>query len=111
MIAHIVLFRPKSSVSDADRRAMFDALGAAATGIPSVRRFYVGARVKHGRPYEHLMTADYPFAAVIEFDDLAGLQAYLNHPQHDRLGNLFYEFLESALVYDYDAESVGSAAP
>jgi hypothetical protein len=106
MLLHIVLFRPKASVSDADRAAMFDALHAAATGIPSVRRFQIGTRVKHGRPYEQMMTADYPFAAVAEFDDLAGLQTYLNHPQHERLGDLFYRLLEAALAYDYEVRSL-----
>ena len=102
MVLHIVLFRPKPSVSDSDRAAMFAALHAAATEVPTVRRFQVGNRVKHGRPYEQMMLEDYPFAAVVEFDDLAGLKAYLNHPQHERLGGLFYQLLEAALVYDYE---------
>ena len=48
------------------------------------------------------MEQSYPYAAVIEFDDLDGLQAYLNHPQHENLGALFYELLEAGLVYDYE---------
>jgi stress responsive alpha/beta barrel protein len=106
MVLHIVLFRPKPSVSDSDRAAMFEALHAAATGIPAVRRFHIGNRIKHGRPYEQLMTDDYPFAAVVEFEDLAGLKTYLNHPRHERLGELFYQLLEAALVYDYETGPV-----
>jgi len=83
---------------------MFDALSAAATNIPSVRRFHVGSRIRHGRPYEHLMEESYPFAAVIEFDDLAGLQAYLDHPRHEKLGALFYQLLDAGLVYDYEMD-------
>ena len=105
MVVHIVLFRPKAGISEADRQAMFDALATAATGIPSVRRFHVGTRVTHGRPYERLMRESYPFAAVIEFDDLAGLRAYLNHSQHEKLGTLFYGLLDAGLVYDYEMES------
>ena len=52
---------------------MFAALNAAAEEIPTVRRFHVGARVTHGATYEKLMPQDFPFAAVIEFDDLAAL--------------------------------------
>jgi hypothetical protein len=99
---HIVLFRPKPAVSDADRRAMFDALSAAATSIPSVRRFSIGKRSVHGAQYERIMREDYPYAAVVEFDNLAGLQEYLNHPQHVRLGALFYDLLDAGLVYDYE---------
>jgi stress responsive alpha/beta barrel protein len=97
-----VLFRPKPSVSEAERQAMFAALSAASTGIPTVRRFHIGNRITHGRPYEHLMKQSYPYAAVIEFDDLDGLKAYLNHPQHEKLGALFYELLDAGLVYDYE---------
>jgi hypothetical protein len=102
MVQHIVLFRPKPGVSDADRAAMFAALNSAAQEIPDVRRFHVGARVTHGAAYEKMMPHDFPFAAVIEFDDLAGLQAYLRHPAHERLGKLFYGLQEAALAYDYE---------
>jgi hypothetical protein len=105
VVCHIVLFRPKPDIADADRRAMFEALAAAATDIPSVRRFHIGGRIKHGRSYEHMMTESYPFAAVIEFNDLAGLQAYLDHPQHEKLGALFYQLLDAGLVYDYEMDS------
>ena len=105
MIFHIVLFRPRTGVSDPERRALLEALSTAATEIPSVRRFHVGTRVTHGRAYEQMMTQDFPYAAVVEFDDLAGLQAYLQHPQHEKLGALFYELLEVGLIYDYEASA------
>ena len=85
---------------------MFDALKAAATEIPSVRRFHIGARTTHGAAYESLMREDFPFAAIVEFDDLAGLQAYLRHPQHEKLGALFYQLQEIALAYDYEMTRV-----
>jgi hypothetical protein len=92
-------------VSDAERQAMFDALSAAATGIPTVRRFHIGNRITHGRPYEQLMDQNFPYAAVVEFDDLDGLKTYLNHPHHEKLGALFYQLLDGALVYDYEMRS------
>ena len=102
MIVHVVLFRPKPDVSDAQRHEMFDALRAASNGIPSVRRFQVGRRVTHGAGYERLMTEDFPYSAIIEFDDRAALDAYLRHPGHDMLGKAFYTLLDAALVYDYE---------
>ena len=101
MIVHVVLFRPKSSVSPADRQAMFDALTTAATGITSVRRFHIGERITFGRGYEQMMREDYPYAAIVEFDDCEGLKAYLDHPLHERLGELFYRLMDASLVYDY----------
>jgi hypothetical protein len=101
MIVHVVLFRPRPGVTDLNKQAMLNALRDASEGIPSVRRFHIGMRVKHGPQYEQAMTEDYPYAAIIEFDDLVGLQAYLKHPNHQRLGELFYELLDAGLAYDY----------
>ena len=106
MIVHVVLFRPKADISESDRTAMFTALASAARAIPTVRHFRIGDRVTHGAAYESMMGQDFPFAAIIEFDDLTGLQAYLQHPQHTSLGQLFYRLQEAALVYDYDVRSV-----
>ena len=102
MVLHVVLFRPRKDVVDADRQAMFAAMQTAAREISEVRMFYVGRRVTHGANYEQLMTDDYPFAAVIGFDDLDGLRAYLAHPKHEQLGALFYRLQEAALAFDYD---------
>jgi hypothetical protein len=44
--------------------------------------------------------ADY--VAMIDFDDLEGLQSYLKHPAHVALGERFGESLTSALVYDFE---------
>jgi hypothetical protein len=33
---------------------------------------------------------------------VAGLQAYLDHPAHAELGDLFYTSNTAALAYDYD---------
>jgi hypothetical protein len=102
MLVHVVLFRPKPDVSETDRNGMLASLAVAATEIPSVRRFHIGRRVLHGAAYERMMAHDYPFVAIVEFDDLAGLQAYLQHPKHQKLGELFYQLQDSALVYDYE---------
>jgi len=106
MLLHVVLFRPKLGISETDRTAMFAALNEAAREIPTVRRFRIGSRVTHGAAYETVMTEDFPFAAIIEFDDLAGLQAYLRHPKHEALGRLFYQLQAAALAYDYEAQAL-----
>jgi hypothetical protein len=55
------------------------------------------------------MPEDFSYAAIIEFDDLAAVQAYLNHPVHEPMGALLWKTTEATLVYDYeltDAEKV-----
>ena len=102
MIVHLVMFRPRRDLDAAGQQGLADALTAAIQQIPSVRRARVGRRVTHGRPYEQLMRDDYTHVAMLEFDDLAGLKGYLEHPVHERLGNRFFEAFEQALMYDYD---------
>ena len=102
MIAHVILFSPKSDLPPAARRDLLASLGAAVGGIPSIRRFRVGRRLKHGLPgYEQMMRDDYEFAAVIEFDDVDGLKAYLAHPSHAAIGQHFTASASKALAYDY----------
>ena len=107
MVVHVVLFRPKNDLPETDRRDMFGALNVAASEIPSVRRFYVGQRDTHGAAYEPLMPQDFPYAAIVEFDDLEGLRAYLQHPKHRQLGDLFYRLQDAALVYDFEENAGG----
>ena len=102
MIAHVVLFKPRADLSLDARSQLAASFETALTDIPSIRRARVGRRITHGRGYEGLMTVDYQFAAVLEFDDEAGLKAYLEHPAHQRLGSKFFEAFEQALIYDFD---------
>jgi hypothetical protein len=110
MIAHVVLFKPRADLSPDARRQLAASFEAALKQIPSIRRARVGKRLLHGRGYEALMTVDYEYAAVIEFDDEAGLKAYLEHPAHEQLGSQFFEMFEQALMYDFELTE-GTAAP
>jgi hypothetical protein len=101
MVAHVVLFKPRPGLDDGARQRLVAAFQESLREIPSIRRAHVGRRVMHGRPYEQLMTVDYQYAAILEFDDADGLKAYLAHPVHDALGARFFEAFEVALMYDY----------
>ena len=102
MIAHVVLFRPRTNLSVHARQTLAASFEAALTQIPSIRRARVGRRIAVGRGYEALMRVDYAYAAVIEFDDRAGLMAYLEHPVHQRLASQFFDAFEEALMYDFE---------
>ena len=106
MTLHVVLFTPRTELTDAERRAFGQTLEHALTTIPSVRGYRVGRRVRTGAAYDQL-PGDFDYCAVIEFADLAGLQAYLRHPAHTELGRLFYVTSRAAFAADYDA--VGEA--
>ncbi len=101
MIAHIVLFRPKSDLSAADRQALIDAFRRAMREIPDVRGVRVGRRITIGAGYEQSAPLG-DFLIVIDFDDIAGLQAYLRHPAHEELGARFNQAFDSGVVYDFE---------
>jgi hypothetical protein len=102
MVSHIVLFRPKPSLQPEARQRLVAAFAAALRGIPHLPHARVGRRVTHGRPDEQLMRASYEYAAVLDFADVDGLKAYLEHPAHEALGAALFECVEDVLIYDYE---------
>jgi len=86
MVAHVVLFTPKPGLDAGARQRLAESFQRALREIPTIRRAHIGRRVTHGRLYEQLMTVDYQYAAILEFDSLADLTAYLEHETHDALG-------------------------
>jgi hypothetical protein len=102
MMLHVVLFRPRPGLATDARRELAQAFADAIDRIGSIKRARIGRRRTHGRAYEQLMRENYTHAAVLEFDDLEGLKAYLEHPAHTELGSRFFECFEQALMYDFD---------
>jgi hypothetical protein len=108
MLFHIVLFSPRPDLTAADHASLVEALESALQRIPSIRKFNVGRRVTHGAAYERLMPVPLDYAAVIEFDDLAGLEEYLEHPAHQALGARFMASLETSAIFDYQMQDGGA---
>ena len=102
MIAHVVLFRLKPGLGAEARDGLAAALARAAQEIPSIRQVRLGSRITVGRSYEQLMTADFPFAAILEFDNDTALKAYLDHPAHEELAQRFFACFEQSLIYDFE---------
>ena len=102
MIAHVVLFQPRASLSSAERREAMATLARTAAEVPEIRRFRIGRRVRHGLPgYEQMMAPDYEFALILEFDTIGALTQYLQAPAHAALSHLFATATAAALAYDY----------
>jgi hypothetical protein len=111
MIAHVILFQPRANMTAEERKAVFAALSGAAHAIPSVRSCRIGRRIKHGLPgYEQAMSRNFEYAAILEFDDIAGLREYLTHSAHESVGRFFTTAAEAALAYDYELGDIADAA-
>ena len=105
MMTHLVLMQPRSDLTAADRRTFIAAFERALREIPSVRSARIGRRVKLGASYEGAADA-FDCVAMIEFDDVPGLQSYLQHPAHEPLGELFGRLLSSAMVFDFEVGGI-----
>jgi hypothetical protein len=106
VILHIVLYRPRPGLDDAAKRGFIEALVSTRAAVPSIRNFWVGRRLENGPSYRISGFPEFPFAAVIAFDDGAGLLAYLQHPLHDAVSRHFNGAAESAFIYDFEAADV-----
>ena len=104
MVAHVVLFTPKATLSAAERASFVDVLEAAFTGIPGIARIRVGRHLGSDRPYEEL-GPQHEFVAILEFASHDALREYLEHPAHAALAEAFYLSLDHALVSDFEIAS------
>ncbi|HYB97083.1 MAG TPA: Dabb family protein [Vicinamibacterales bacterium] len=103
MIVHVVLFRPKPTLTADEREALVAALGHAIVGIPSIRRARIGRRIRLNRPgYETAMVEHYEYSAILEFDSEPDLRAYLEHPSHVELGRRLFASADGVLAYDFE---------
>jgi hypothetical protein len=106
MTSHVVLMKPRPDLSAADRQELIAAFEHAIREVPTIRGVRIGRRTLHGAGYESLSTESGDYLVAIDFDDLAGLQAYLQHPAHDALGVRFNLSIGSALVYDFEVGGI-----
>jgi hypothetical protein len=111
VISHVVLFRPKPDLSRADQDALLAAFTHAIEDIPDVRAVRSGHRIRHGAGYEQPAADFADVLVIIDFDDLAGLQAYLRHPAHVELGARFNQSLASGVVLDFEVGNGLDAMP
>jgi hypothetical protein len=106
VIWHLVLLKARDGLGTEDRQALIGAFEKAVREIPTVRDVRIGRRIVHGAGYEATSPDVADFMVSIAFDDLPGLQTYLNHPAHKELGRLFSESVGSAPVYDFAVEGI-----
>ncbi len=108
MVSHVVLMKPRPDLSATDRERLIAAFERAVREIPAVRTVRVGRRIVHGAGYEVRMPDVADYLVTIDFDDAAGLAAYLRHPAHEDLGARFNDSLAGALVYDFEEAELAS---
>jgi hypothetical protein len=107
VIAHVVLFTPKASLSPDQRRSLVSDLERACRDIPQIRRARIGRRRALGYAYDTAGPWHFEFVAVLEFESREELHAYLQHPSHAALGRWFHEGAELAIAHDFEMVEAG----
>lgn len=101
MVTHLVFFWVKPEVENA-RERLFEAARNYLVPIEVVRNFRYGASIPSTRP---VVDTTYTMAIAMDFDSLADLDVYQNHPNHVAfLGDIVKPLVERVQVYDFSAE-------
>jgi len=109
VISHLVLFTPKRDLSADDSRLFAQSIVETFRQVGSLDRATVGRAVDIDAGYKrNFGDKTYEFAAVLEFQDRAGLLSYLNHPLHKELGALFWRHCASTVIVEIEAADARS---
>ncbi len=97
MITHIVCWKYKPEISAEQRSNHIAKLRALPDVIPDIVSFSVGADVLHlDRSFDTGLVAVYP--------DMAALDAYTVHAEHQKVAALGKEIAEKAVSVDFESE-------
>lgn len=104
-LQHIVLFSFPTDLSDGDDREMREQVASWATEIATMGRLRFGTDLTGAR------TRGYQYLLYTEFADVAALQAYRDHPVHQRFLAWITERDCTPLAFDYALDSTTVLVP
>jgi len=97
MIRHVVLFQWKPGTSEAQIAGMFRELAGLKGKIPGLQQF-------EGGPYSSPegLNKLWSHAFIMTFDSAASRDAYLPHPEHERVKALIQPHLANVIAFDFE---------
>ncbi len=98
MLVHSVYFWLKKDLSQADRDAFLEGLGALSE-INVVRSFAAGMPASTDRP---VVEKSYDFALLVLLDDMEAHDVYQESALHQEFLGNFSTFWEKVVVYDFE---------
>lgn len=98
MIDHIVLLRWKAGAADAAKGEVAAGLAGLAATLPGIVRYAGGAQASpEGKGH------DFDWGFVMTFTDAAARDAYLPHPEHQRVvAEVLAPVAQDVLVFDIE---------
>ena len=100
MVKHIVLFKLKEEMSEADKLSVMSQFKEAIEALPAkisvIRSIEVGLNINPNEAWN--------IALYSEFDSLDDVKVYATHPEHVAAGKLLADAKESRSCVDYECE-------
>ena len=106
MILHLVLVQFASGVEESQVAEFIERIKAHNRRIPQVQSMEIGHHLERDEelnelPYGALVSKDYPYCFLLRFNSAEALATYLNHPDHEQLGEEFLGIVEKIRVLDF----------
>lgn len=100
MVKHIVLFKLKDEVPEAEKLAVMTEFKEAIEMLPAkisvIRKIEVGLNINPGESWH--------IALYSEFDNLEDVKFYATHPEHVAAGKIIAQAKESRSCVDYEVD-------
>jgi len=101
MIRHIVFFKFKPEVSDADRELVFNLIRTAAAKISEAKHFSIGKQLVPSQEwYKERLATDFTWGLSADFDTEDDLYTYQKHPAHMETLQELAKRISERKVYD-----------
>jgi hypothetical protein len=95
MLTHVVLFKFKTETSGEDIQRLAEGLGNLPHVIEEIREFRFGKDIIHSE-------RSYDFGLISSFDDLAAMQRYQIHPEHQKVLAHVKTITSSVVAVDFN---------
>lgn len=101
MIRHIVFFKLKPEVTDADRDWLFNLIRTAVAKLPQAKNFSIGKQLVPAEEwYKERLATDFTWGLSADFDTEADLYTYQKHPLHVETVQELAKRINERKVYD-----------
>ena len=95
-IVHLVCWKYKTETEAAERLEHIEKLRALKMIIPEIVEFEVGSDILH-------LERSFDTGLYSRFNDRAGLDAYTDHPEHQKVAAIGRELAEKVVSVDFEA--------
>lgn len=94
MLTHVVFFKFNPNTSETDITHAMEALQGLPPLIPEIKEFRFGRDIIHSE-------RSYDLALVSSFEDLAAMQRYQEHPEHQKVVAYIKTLTSSIVAVDF----------